>query len=108
MMQPPPPSYADPYTRADVEISMLVLRAVLRRQQERALSSGCLASAGDLVWNLVEEALMRLLFANQVRRTKSGKVYVYWANKTLPPAVSVVVPDRLRMFMRPPWARTQP
>jgi hypothetical protein len=111
VMTPPPPSppgYADRFTRADVELAMVALRAVLPRQREGALSIMSLASAANLDWKLVEEALMRLLFVNQVKRKKAGKAYIYWAAKTLPAAVPVVVPQRLRMFMPPPWFGPRP
>jgi hypothetical protein len=103
MMQPPPPSYADRFARADVELAMVALRAVLPRQREGAICTMSLASAANLDWKLTEEALMRLLFVNQVKRKKDRKVFIYWAGKTLPAAVPVVVPQRLRMFMPLPW-----
>jgi hypothetical protein len=108
MMQPPPPSYADRFTRADVELAMVALRAVLPRQREGAICIMSLASAANLDWKLTEEAPMRLLFVNQVKRKKDRKAYIYWAGKTLPAPVPVVVPQRLRMFMPPPWFGPRP
>ncbi|MCM2334391.1 MAG: hypothetical protein NDI82_10640, partial [Anaeromyxobacteraceae bacterium] len=105
---PPPPSYADRFTRADVELAMVALRAVLPRQRERAICIMSLASAANLDWKLTEEALMRLLFENKVKRKKDRKAYIYWAGKTLPAPVPVVVPQRLRMFMPPPWFGPRP
>lgn len=91
------------YTRADIEIAMLALRPVLPRESGAALSSMSLASAANIHWNLAEEALMRLLFVDQVKRKKDRRLFVYWAGKGLPSPVPVVVPERLRMFMTPDW-----
>jgi hypothetical protein len=89
------------YTRADIEIAMLALRAVLPRERDSAMTTMCPASAANLQWKLCEEAVMRLLFVDQVKRRKDRRLYVYWAGRELLPAVPVVVLERLRMFMTP-------
>lgn len=99
-----PASYAvGDYTRADIEIAMLALRPVLPRESGAALTSMSLASAANIQWKLAEEALMRLLFVDLVKRKKDRRLFVYWAGNALPPPVPVVVPEPLRMFMTPDW-----
>jgi len=105
----------NPYVRSDdfsnneIEIAMAHLRRFIPRDRDAAIGIGSLVSLADLQLGVVDEALMRLLYAGHVKRRRDRKVFVYWAGKTMPPPLAVPLdpPQRLRHFMPPPnWLRT--
>lgn len=96
------PVRSDLYTAHEVQIAILHLRSFIPRDRIGALMVNSIAHLANLNAGLAEEAMMRLLWANQVKRRKDGKWYLFWAGPRLPAPVPVVVPGRLRMFFAPP------
>jgi hypothetical protein len=88
------------YTSDEVELAMLRLCSFLPRDRGGALPPRSIAHVADMDDGLVDESLMRLLYAGQLRRRRVGREYVYWAARTLPPAPpsAVEIPGHLRWF----------
>jgi hypothetical protein len=84
-------------------MAMAHLRSFIPRNRLDAKPEYLFITDANISYGLVQEALMRLLYDGQVKRRRDGRGYVYWASPRLPPPspVPVVLPDRLRHFMRP-------
>jgi hypothetical protein len=104
-----PPIRSGLFTSEEIEIAMAHLLAYIPRQRDAAMSPGCFINAANLNIGIVDEVLMRLLYAGMVKRRRDRKTYVYWASAQLPPPLvaPVVLPQRLRHFMPPPDFRRQ-
>jgi hypothetical protein len=104
-----PPLRQANYDAVDIMSGTNALRAVMPRGRDAAVGVLGLVGLANLEQQLLEEVLMRLLYADEVRRRRDGKVFVYWATTKMPSLVSVplTVPDRLRHFMVPPSFTTR-
>lgn len=111
MMQPPNTPAAPPTSSpisemppTDTEIAMIAARSFVPRNRDQADCIMGMAARANINWKVFESAIKELYFQGQVRRRKDGRGYVYWANKTLPAPIPVVVPERMRAFMLPAFA----
>jgi hypothetical protein len=98
-----PPVRADLYTSHEIEMAMDRIRFFMPRNREDATSEYSFVTDANISWGLVQEALMRLLFDDQVKRRKEGRGHVYWASRRMAPspAVPPALPERLHHFFHP-------